>query len=74
MIEYVNRFQKVFKIDPSPKNSPTWPKKDQKGQNWDKIKKKDRAIIPKPKLTVYMSMSQERLGNTYKTKVYMLYE
>ena len=46
--------RKVFGPESDPKNSPKWPKKVQKDPKLGRRKKKDRAVIPKPKLIVYI--------------------
>ena len=48
--------KKVFEPDPNPKNSPEEPKKCKKAPKFGRMKnKKDRAVLPKQKLTVYVS-------------------
>ena len=58
----------VFEPDPDskknpkgPKNSPKGPKKVQKRPKmWPNLKQKVRAVLPKPKLIVYIGRSQKR--------------
>ena len=43
--------KKVFEPDPNPKNSPERPQKCKDGPKFGQIEnKKDRAVLPKPKL------------------------
>ena len=52
--------KKVFKLDPNPKNSPEIPKKCKKRPKiWSKEKQKDRAVLPKQKLIVYIYKFQK---------------
>ena len=46
--------KKVSGPDLNPKNSPKGPKKVQKCLKWGRIKTKNRVVIPKPKLIVYI--------------------
>ena len=50
-----------FDPDLYPKNSPKWPKTVQKRPKmWQNQKHKDRAVLPKPKLTVYIRRSPKK--------------
>ena len=61
IIVYNIKFQKCFKPDPDPKNSPKaqkivlkGPKNCKRAPNVTELKQKDRAVLPKAKLRVYI--------------------
>ena len=66
LIVYISRFQKCFWAWPRPKNSPNGQKKitlkgskSKKRPNiWPNLKQKDRAVLPKQKLIVYIRSSK----------------
>ena len=46
-------------FDPNPKIAPKGPKRCKKAPNGAELNKKDRAVIPKPKLIVYIDRFQK---------------
>ena len=68
LIVYICRFQKCFRAWPRPQKQPQRAKKKitQKGSKsekrpkiWPNLKQKDRAVLPKQKLIVYISRFQK---------------
>ena len=59
LLVYVYRSQKLLNLTPAQPKVPKNPKSKKKTQNIAKLKtKKDRAVLPKQKLIVYISRSQ----------------
>ena len=63
---YIIRFQKCFNPDPNPKNNDKAPKLPQSPQksakevpNVAELKQKDRAVLPKANLSVYIGSSKK---------------
>ena len=63
---YIIRLQKCFNPGPNPKNNDKAPKMPQSPQksakevpNVAELKQKDRAVLPKAKLSVYIGRSQK---------------
>ena len=50
---------KFFDLTPPPKKSSKGHRKIQKSPKWDRMKTKDRAAFPKPKLIVYIDRFQK---------------
>ena len=56
-------------LTPTPKIGPRGPKKVQKGSKLGRMKNKDRAVIPKPKLIVYIDRFQNLFELQPKPKI-----
>ena len=58
----MSRSKKIAEPDPIPKINPKGPKKGKKAQNGVEWKVKDRAVLPKPKVIVYICIYQKNLN------------